>query len=371
LFPVKPKRGPIDLKIAAGSEKMEWFTHAKNMFLADPKLNTVDGRQIRIIIDKVGSIESGRAIARGETVHNGRNDYQVWSPASSAFRSIVEDRFEGRLFETDDSVARSPMVFMTWQPVQNAVDSQIQKTMSFDTITEIFGRELDNTIIDPSGRSFQFAFTKPWKSNSGAVALITMAYEYFASSKPRYKIRMRDLENDGFQKYLAFIKTLSLVEKTSTGKLVSPMISGGYGGQEVSSAYLYENLAIKAAFLSKSTAKPVICYPKYNLVSDHPYYAIRHGNSKAQMTAARRFLDFLLSRQMQQYALQREGFRPVSAEITNEEMNQVLGHFVENNGVIPDLLKASQILIPPQKGDVLDALIDLFMDLEDAEGTNF
>ena len=63
--------------------------------------------------------------------------------------------------------------------------------------------------------------------------------------------------------------------------------------------------------------------------------------SREQVEAALRFKDFLLTRDMQLLALQKEGFRPVSTQITNEEMNQVLGDFVAENGLVPDLIKAS------------------------------
>jgi ABC-type Fe3+ transport system substrate-binding protein len=53
---------------------------------------------------------------------------------------------------------------------------------------------------------------------------------------------------------------------------------------------------------------------------------------RAQVEAAKRFKDYLLTRDMQLLALQKEGFRPVSTEITNEEMNQVFGDFVTANG---------------------------------------
>jgi ABC-type sulfate transport system substrate-binding protein len=105
-------------------------------------------------------------------------------------------------------------------------------------------------------------------------------------------------------------------------------------------------------------------------VSDHPYYVLRHGNSREQLEAAKRFKDYLLTRDMQLLALQKEGFRPVSTEITNDEMNQVFGDFVTNNGLVPDLIKASQVLIPQQDGTVIDALIQTYSQLGDPEGTN-
>jgi hypothetical protein len=374
-YPVPEDRDVIEVKIAAGSEKRDWFETAAERFAAEPVLNSIDGKPIRLIIDKIGSVKSGRLIRDGKSVHGDRNEYQVWAPASSAFRGVVEDAFEGgKLFETDDSVARSPMVFVTWAPVQARIDAVVQKSMSFDTITDIYARELNGEILGPNGRIYQFGFTRPDSSNSGAAALVTMAYEFFAEDRPRYKIRMQDLKDPAFQAYLAFMKYMSDQSKTSTGKLAEPLMQAGYGGQPLSTVYIYENLAVKLAYIRAANApdgaKPVIRYPRFNLVSDHPYYVLRHGNSREQVEAAQRFKDFLLTRDMQLMALQKEGFRPVSTEITNEEMNQVFGDFVADNGLIPDLIKASQVLVPPQDGAVIQALIETYGKLGDPEGAN-
>ncbi|NEX17146.1 MAG: hypothetical protein C1943_11070 [Halochromatium sp.] len=375
LYPVAEDRDLIEVKIAAGSEKRGWLEAAAERFMADPSLNTLDGKPIRLIIDKIGSIKSGALIRDGKSMQNGRNEYQVWAPASSIFRGVVEEAFSGgKLFETDDSIARSPMVFVTWGPVQQQIDAKLQKSMSFDTITELFTRELNGELIDPNGRTYQFGFTRPDSSNSGAVALITMAYEFFAPQRGRYKMRMEDLEDPAFQAYLAFMKYMSDQSKTSTGKLAEPLMQAGYGGQPLSTVYVYENLAVKLAFIRDANdpdgPKPVIRYPRYNLVSDHPYYVLRHGNSREQVEAAKRFKDYLLTRDMQLMALQREGFRPVSTEISNEEMNQVFGEFVDNNGLVPDLIKASQVLVPQQDGAVIDALINTYTELSDPQGNN-
>jgi len=373
-YPVPEDRDLIEVKIAAGSEKRGWFEEAAERFMADSQRNTIDGKPIRILIDKIGSIKSANLILEGKTMQGGRNEYQVWAPASSVFRGVVEDAFSGRLFETDESVARSPMVFVTWEPVQQAIDDKIRKSMSFDTITEVFSRELGGELIDPNGRTFQFGFTRPRDSNSGVVALIAMAYEFFAKDRSRYKIRTQGLANPDFQTYLAFMKYMSDQTKTSTGKLVEPLMQAGYGGQPLSSVFIYENLGVKLAYIRKANAPdgamPVIRYPKYNLISDHPFYTLRHGNSREQVAAAVRFKDFLLTREMQLLALQKEGFRPVSTEITNEEMNQVFRDFVAKNDLVPNLIKASQILIPAQKGDVIQALIRTYSELGDPQGAD-
>jgi hypothetical protein len=43
---------------------------------------------------------------------------------------------------------------------------------------------------------------------------------------------------------------------------------------------------------------------------------------------------------------------------------------VAENGLVPDLIKASQILIPAQDGSVIQALIQTYADLGDPVGAN-
>jgi hypothetical protein len=61
---------------------------------------------------------------------------------------------------------------------------------------------------------------------------------------------------------LAFMKYMSDQTKTSTGKLAESLMQAGYGGQPLSSVYVYENLAVKLASIRKANdrdgAKPII-----------------------------------------------------------------------------------------------------------------
>jgi hypothetical protein len=63
------------------------------------------------------------------------------------------------------------------------------------------------------------------------------------------------LENPDFQAYLAFMKYMSDQSKTSTGKLAEPLMQAGYGGQPLSTVYVYENLAVKLAYI-RSRQRP-------------------------------------------------------------------------------------------------------------------
>jgi hypothetical protein len=74
--------------------------------------------------------------------------------------------------------------------------------------------------------------------------------------------RLEDLKNPDFQAYLAFVKYLSDQTKTSTGKLAEPLMQAGYGGQPLSSIYVYENLAVKLAFIRKVNGRSKIIGPR-------------------------------------------------------------------------------------------------------------
>jgi hypothetical protein len=95
-------------------------------------------------------------------MQNGRNEYQVWAPASSIFRGVVEDAFAAA--SCSRRTNRLPAARWSSSPgsrCRSAIDAQLQKSMSFDTITELFARELNGELIDPNGRTYQFGFTRP------------------------------------------------------------------------------------------------------------------------------------------------------------------------------------------------------------------
>jgi ABC-type sulfate transport system substrate-binding protein len=100
-----------------------------------------------------------------------------------------------------------------------------------------------------------------------------------------------------------------------------------------------------------------VYYPPATIISDHPY-AILNAPwvSSEQRAAAARFRDFLLSREIQELALQ-SGFRPADPGIAiqTDDPNNPFNRYAAF-GVASDITQ--QVVVPP--ADVLNALIDVW-----------
>lgn len=111
------------------------------------------------------------------------------------------------------------------------------------------------------------------------------------------------------------------------------------------------------------TLKPPLIsvkYPKYNVWNDNPYYILKHKSSLEQQDAARVFLDYLLEKEQQLMALnpQYGGFRPVSPEVSQDEIDKVFLKF-KDRGVSLEPRNESRFL-DAQAGEVLRGLFYVF-----------
>jgi ABC-type sulfate transport system substrate-binding protein len=119
----------------------------------------------------------------------------------------------------------------------------------------------------------------------------------------------------------------------------------------------YENLAIEAmgSPAANSNGGLRVFYPPATILSDHPYAILSAPwVTREQREAAAQFRDFLLSRQMQQLALNSYGFRPASqqVQISAGDPAAPFGRHAAS-GIQIDL--PPQVALPP--GDVIDALV--------------
>jgi ABC-type sulfate transport system substrate-binding protein len=130
-----------------------------------------------------------------------------------------------------------------------------------------------------------------------------------------------------------------------------------FGPSKYDFVTVYENLAIEAmgSPAAGSYGGLRAFYPPATILSEHPY-AVLSGAwvSDQQRQAAGQFGDFLLSREIQQIALDRYGFRPANpqAQINVSDQGSPFGRYAAR-GIRLDL--PQQVVVPP--GDVLDALV--------------
>ncbi len=356
----------IYVRIAAGSEKYEWMDWAAKKWAAANK-NRINGKEISIIIEKAGSIKSANFIRDG----NRGQPYTVWSPASSLFRKFVEDAYSGNVFETDQALVLSPLVFATFSDSREGIQTQFRnkddspKPMSMSLISEVYARELTRgPQVNENHDAFKFAMTNPLNSNSGTMGLLLMAFEFFGATNPNYRqISLQDVNDTDFQKFVGVFKAVLDTSETSTGNLGNKLASRL---RVLDSALIYENMAIQAIRKLERMGTDhqlVLNYPGMNMVTDHPYYVLKQNTSNEQRQAATMFMEFLQAKEQQLEAMQSYGFRPVSEHISDKELDTYFGKFAKKNGFVSNLKTVSRI-IGSQPSVMIEALMTMFEGIE-------
>ncbi len=119
----------------------------------------------------------------------------VWSPASSAYRDSFERQWHARHGNQPiikaENLALTPMVFVTWESRHKAFLKKIS-SFTFHTLAAAMQEQGGwKSIADqPDWGRFKFGHTDPNQSNSGLMALLLMAYEFF---KKEHNLSRRDV----------------------------------------------------------------------------------------------------------------------------------------------------------------------------------
>jgi hypothetical protein len=201
----------------------------------------------------------------------------------------------------------------------------------------------------------KFGHTSPLTSNSGAQTLMLLAYAYHNKSSG---LTSADITDPTFQKWLLEVETAVLEFGDSTGTFMTNMVQFGPSKYDV--VAVYENVAIEniQAAQGRWGQDIKIYYPPATMFSDHPYAVLdAPWTTPEQRAAAVQFRSFLLSRPMQELALQSYGFRPADPNvplITNDANNPFNKY--KSYGVKVDI--AQQVQTPT--GDVVSTLLDLW-----------
>jgi ABC-type Fe3+ transport system substrate-binding protein len=308
-------RHQVAITIAYGSEKKKWLIPAAEEFRKTPL-----GRSITITLRDKGSVEGARAVLDGP----GNEPIHVWSPASSAYTDVfvrdwTEQHGNSPILEARD-LALTPMVFVLWKSRYDAFLEKYEK-VSFQTIAKAMAEPRGWAAIANRpewGSSFKFSHTDPHQSNSGLLALVLMAYDFFAKQRD---LQVADIASPEFRDWLAsFERNVARTGSGlihSTGTLMEEMVKRG--SSEFDAVLVYENLAID--FMSAARERwgdegaLQVAYPDPNVWNGHPYYILDvPWSSPDQRSAAKLFLDFLLSDPIQSSAL-KHGFRPGNASL--------------------------------------------------------
>jgi ABC-type Fe3+ transport system substrate-binding protein len=342
----------VTVGIAYGTEKEQWLKWAVQQFAATP-----EGRNIKIDLRPMGSLEGAQAVVRGD------KSIQVWSPASGAYKNVFLRDWQAR-YPNDNPIAResplalTPMVFVMWDVRYAAFESKY-KELTFRTVGQAMAEpEGWKTIANqPDWMFFKFSHTAPNQSNSGVAALLLMSYDYHGKHRD---LSGGDITDAKFQDWLLAVER-NLVGAASglvnsTGNLMNAMIQRGWSTYDV--VLVYENTAIERLdqALGRWGGLRVV-YPKYNLWNDNPYYVLNvPWSTPEQRDAAAKFLDFLLSEPVQRQAMLAHGFRPANTAVATNTPDAPFVKYADHG------LKADVpgVFCEPPRAEVIENLLLLW-----------
>jgi ABC-type Fe3+ transport system substrate-binding protein len=214
--------------------------------------------------------------------------------------------------EAPQPLALSPLVVVGWQDRAQALwpsgPGDLWKNLH-DAVNNPGGWQALGG--NPSWGPIKLAHTRPTTSNSGAQALLLMAYGFYGKSSG---LSAADVASPEFQSWLAEIEGGVPSFGDSSGALIDDMVR--FGAAKYDFGIIYENLALQNMPAAQGRLR--IFYPPATMLSEHPF-AILQGEwvDSGQRNAAGQFRDFLLSRPIQELALQ-HGFRPADPGVSIE-----------------------------------------------------
>jgi ABC-type Fe3+ transport system substrate-binding protein len=355
---VLPKPDPIVLSVLYSTEKEAWLTDVISDFEASqPTLK--NGRPIEVQLEKMGSREIYVSVL------DGTRKPDVISPASMLQIAILQDLSTSRFGKplvnrADQSTCRStvitPLVLVAWKERADALWGD-------DPNSHLWLR-LHDAVVNPQGWSalghpewgyIKFGHTDPLRSNSGFMTILLMAYNFFGKTSGLTSGDI--LSNQDFQDW--FIGTEDAISQFeySTGPLMEKMIA--YGPSTYDLVAVYEATAIEqAANAIGRYGELRAYYPPATVWSDHPFCILQADwVTPEKSEAAQVFIDYLLSKPVQEVALLRYGFRPVDASIRVDMPGSPFVKFAAN-GFRSDLADLPTVEVPD--GSVLNTLLEFW-----------
>lgn len=298
----------IRLQVDYGSEKKKWMEEMIARFEAGgARLSTGE------VVDVVGAATgSGEAM---QAILDGASRPHVFSPASSAYLTLLNERWRSRPGNTaplcgeGEALVLSPIVIAMWEPMARALGWPD---------TKVGWADLLKINADPAGWGakgrpewglFKLGHTHPELSNSGLLSVLAQSY---AATGTTRGLTAQMLADPKVEPWMAQVESSLVHYGKSTSFFLDKMLERGPG--YISAAVLYENLVVESRTdPSKNLhGMPLVSlYPvEGTFWSDHPYAVVDAPQTgPKEREAAKLFLDFLKARPQQEAALQ-YGFRP-------------------------------------------------------------
>lgn len=356
---ILPPPKPIVVDVLYSTEKAAWIAEAVDRFEGSGA--RVDGRPIQLELSKSGSREMYLAVLDGDAKPD------LISPASMLQISLLQDLSSARtdLFsapvvdrtdaEACRPVLKTPVVLVAWR---NRADILWGSSPDGDLWLHLHSAVTEETweaYGHPEWGFIKFGQTNPLKSNSGFQTFLLMTYNYVGKTND---LSSGDILDADYQRwYRAFGRNVTKFGD-STGTFMEEIVA--YGPSRYDIVAVYEATAIEhienaVARYGEQYGGLRVVYPPTTSLSDHPFCVMAADwvtDEEAQ--AARFFLDFLTSREMQDLALH-YGFRPVDDAISLERSGSPFLRY-EANGVRVDL--PDQVEVPP--GSVLNTMLEFW-----------
>jgi ABC-type Fe3+ transport system substrate-binding protein len=253
------------------------------------------------------------------------------------------------------SVLETPLVLVAWQ-------ERAEVLWGDDPNGNLWMR-LQEALTNPEGWAaydrpewsyIKFGHTDPTLSNSGFMAIVLMAYNYYGKTSGLTSEEI--LSNPEFQTWLGDFEASVPEFGSSTGTYMRDIVA--YGPSKYDIVAVYEATAIEQIENAKGRYGELrVYYPPATIMSDHPFCLIEAEWVTAEKReAVRLFLDYLTSEPAQESALIEHGFRPVNPNIPLDRPDSPLVRYAEN-GVRVGL--PPEVSLPP--GNVLDTLLTFWI----------
>lgn len=350
-----PPPEPIVVSVLYSTEKAEWLTEAVARFAAGrPRIG---GRPIELAMAKTGSREMYLSVLDGSAQPD------LISPASSLqihlLRDLSEDRFGAPLVSPADrdlcrSILTTPVVIVAWRERADVLWGD-------DPGGELWTR-LHAALTDPQGWAaldrpewgfVKFSHTNPLTSNSGFQTILLATYAYF--DKTAGLTTTNILGDAGYQAWFTEFESAISRFGDSTGTYMEEIVA--YGPSLYDMVAVYESTMVEQAENAVGRYGELRAfYPPATHLSDHPFCILEADWVQAdEAQAARLFVDFLGSREMQELALLDHGFRPVDPSILLDQPGSPLRTYA-GNGLRLDLPPTVEV----PDGEVLATLLDFW-----------
>ena len=321
-----------ELTVVYSSEKKEWMEAATAAFEKKHP-------EIAVKLSKEGSLDAGEAIVAG------KEKPVLWSPADSVvlelFAADWKAKHGGELFVTKGEDAPQPLlltpvVWIAWDDTAQAIGA-------------INWHSIHDAVVKDH---LKLGHTDPTKSSTGLFTVLSMATEFHGAGA----LDEAAVRDPAFVAWMGEIEAgVAKKDESSTGTFTKNLIE--FGPSQVELGVTYESMAV--SILDK--AKPRwgkelrVVYPDVTFWSDHPI-ALLAGDwvKPEQAAAARTFVAFLRSREMQQTALA-FGFRAADVDVP-------LMTDDPNNPFKKYAARGVKLDIPAQRGMPSPALVRVLLD---------